>query len=198
MASGNFTSVGPGKTLAYLRSDVRATSRSFFLIGPWLDSYVAEQIVLLAPRNLQARVLVRAEHQVEAKVWQEIVKGLSRFAAHWKQFEVRTLERLHAKCVLIDDRLCYVGSANWYRYSVETSLEIVLRGPLESAPGLQQECEVLWELATPFSIPKQPTAAAAASESSGITHEVLDPLAAQVLRENPKAFVLGKKKRGGV
>jgi hypothetical protein len=195
MASGNFTSVGPGKTLAYLRGDVRAASQSFFLIGPWLDSYVAEQIVLLAPRTLQARVLVRPEQQVEAEVWQEIVKGLSRFAAHWNQFEARTLERLHAKCVLIDDRLCYVGSANWYRYSVETSLEIVLRGPLDFAPGLQQECEVLWEKATPYSIPAQPKAVGAASESKGITHEVLDPLAAQVLRENPKAFVLGKKKR---
>src|SRR5438270_13587107 len=139
MASGNFTCVGPGKSLAYLRGDVRAAAGSFFLIGPWLDSYVAEQIVLLAPRNLQARVLVRAEQQVEAEVWREIVKGLSRFAAHWNQFEARTLERLHAKCVLIDDRLCYVGSTNGYRYSVETSLEIVLRGPLDSAPGLQQE-----------------------------------------------------------
>src|SRR5262245_678566 len=197
MASGNFTSVGPGKTLAYLRGDVRAASQSFFLIGPWLDSYVAEQIVLLAPRNLQARVLVRAEQQVEVEVWQEIVKALSRFAAHWSQFEARTLGRLHAKCVLIDDRLCYVGSANWYRYSLEKSLEIVLRGPLDAAVGLQQECEALWEQAAPFSMPTQPAAAAAAaaSDSTGITHEVLDPLAAQVLRENPKAFVLGKKTR---
>jgi phosphatidylserine/phosphatidylglycerophosphate/cardiolipin synthase-like enzyme len=194
MASGNFTCVGPGKSLAYLRGDVRAASQSFFLIGPWLDSYVAEQIVLLAPRNLQARVLVRAEQQVEAEVWQEIVKGLSRFAAHWNQFEVRTLERLHAKCILIDDRLCYVGSANWYRYSLETSLEIVLRGPLDSAPGLRQECEALWEQARPIQIPTHPTAAAS-SDSTGITHEVLDPLAAKALRENPKAFVLGKKKR---
>lgn len=194
MASGNFTCVGPGKTLAYLRGDLRAAAQSFFLIGPWLDSYVAEQIVLLAPRNLQARVLVRAEQQVEAEVWQEMVKGLSRFAGHWNQFEVRTLERLHAKCVLIDDRLCYVGSANWYRYSLETSLEIVLRGPLESVPGLQPACEALWEQATPFQIQNQPTPVAAEA-ATGITHEVLDPLAAKVLRENPKAFVLGKKKR---
>jgi hypothetical protein len=195
MASGNFISVGPGKTLAYLRSDVRTAARSFFLIGPWLDSYVAEQIVLLAPHSLTARVLVRAEQQVEADVWQEIIKGLSRFATHWTHFEVRTLERLHAKCVLIDERLCYVGSANWYRYSVETSLEIMLRGPLDSVPGLQQECEALWEQATPFSIPSQPNPNVAAKDSTGIAHEVLDPLAAQVLRKNPKAFVVGKKKR---
>jgi len=173
---------------------LRKATSSVFLIGPWLDSYVAEQIVLHSSRHLQGRVLVRAEQQVEAEVWQEIVSGLCKFARHWDHFEVRTLERLHAKCLLIDDRLAYVGSANWYRYSLETSLEIVLRGPLESIANLQPECEALWEQATPFVVPTLPTAEAS-SESAGITHEILDPLAAKVLRENPKAFVLGKKKR---
>jgi phosphatidylserine/phosphatidylglycerophosphate/cardiolipin synthase-like enzyme len=194
MSSWNFTCVGPGKILAYLRGDLRKAASSVFLIGPWLDTYVAEQIVLHSPRHLQGRVIVRAEHQVEPEVWQEIVSGLGKFAGHWTNFEVRTLERLHAKCFLIDERLAYVGSANWYRYSLETSLEIVLRGPLELIANLQPECEALWEQATPFSMPAQPTAVES-SDSTGITHEVLDPLAAKVLRENPKAFVLGKKKR---
>jgi hypothetical protein len=194
MSSENFDCVGPGKTLAYLRGDLRKASSSVFLIGPWLDSFVAEQIVMHSSRSLSGRVLVRAEHQVEADVWQEIVLGLGKFAAHWERFEVRTLERLHAKCFLVDERLAYVGSANWYRYSLETSLEIVLRGPLELMYGLQNECEALWEQATPYSIPTQ-TMTAASADSTGIKHEVLDPLAAKVLKENPKAFVLGKKKR---
>jgi len=194
MSSGNFTCVGPGKTLAYLRGDLRKAASSVFLIGPWLDTYLAEQIVLHSSRQLQVRVLVRAEHQVEPEVWQEIVSGLGKFAGHWNHFEVRTLERLHAKCLLIDDRLAYVGSANWYRYSLETSLEIVLRGPMEAVPGLQNECEALWEQATPYQIPAQ-RPAPAATAATGITHEVLDPLAARVLKENPKAFILGKKKR---
>jgi hypothetical protein len=192
MPSENFTCVGPGKTLAYLRNDLRMAARSFFLIGPWLDAYVAEQMVLHSPRNLRVRALVRAEHQVEPEAWRQIVSGLGTFAGHWSDFEARTLERLHAKCLLIDES-AYVGSANWYRYSLETSLEIVLRGPLESAPGLQNECEALWERGTPYHPPtKRPTTAATAT---GITHEVLDPLAQQVLKENPKAFVLGKKRR---
>ncbi len=194
MSSENFTCVGPGKTLAYLRGDLRKAASSVFLIGPWLDSYVAEQIVLHSSRNLHGRVLVRAEHQVELDVWQEIVSALRRFAGHWNHFEVRTLERLHAKCLLIDDRLAYVGSVNWYRYSVETSLEIVLRGPMEAVPGLQSECESLWEQATPYQIPSH-CQTTAATTATGITHEVLDPLAARVLKENPKAFILGKKKR---
>jgi PLD-like domain len=193
MSSGNFTCVGPGKALAYLRGDLRKAASSIFVIGPWLDTYVAEQIVLHSPRHLRGRALVRAEYQVEPEVWQEIVSGLGKFAEHWNDFEARTLERLHAKCLLIDDRLGYVGSANWYRYSVETSLEIVLRGSLESVPGLQNECEALWDQAMPFQVPKTEVQQTSPS-STGITHEVLDPLAAKVLRENPKAFVLGKKK----
>jgi hypothetical protein len=191
MSSGNFTCVGPSKTLAYLRGDLRKATRSVFLIGPWLDTYVAEQIVLHSSRQLQGRALVRAEHQVEPEVWQEIVSGLGKLAGHWRHLEVRTLERLHAKCLLIDGRLAYIGSANWYRYSLETSLEIVLRGPVEEIAGLPNECEALWVQATPYQLPAQRPATAAA----GITHELLDPLAAEVLRQNPKAFILGKKQR---
>jgi phosphatidylserine/phosphatidylglycerophosphate/cardiolipin synthase-like enzyme len=165
-----------------------------FLIGPWLDTYVAEQIVRHTPGELEARVLVRPEHQVDAETWGEIVAGLETFAGHWKGFEARTLERLHAKCLIIDDRLAYVGSANWYRYSLEASFEIVLRGSMEAVPDLHNECEKLWEQATRLSIRSRPSVPTA-PRATGITHEVLDPLAAQVLKDNPKAFVLGKKKR---
>ena len=110
-------------------------------------------MLLVAPRNLSARVLVRSERQVEPEVWERIIAALSAFAAHWSTFEARTLDRLHAKCLLIDERIAYVGSANWYRYSLEESLEIVLRGPLAAVAGLQQDCEALWEQARPFAIP---------------------------------------------
>src|SRR4051794_28426639 len=103
MSSGNFTCIGPSKTLAYLRGDLRKATNSVFLIGPWLDTYVAEQIILHAPGHLHARVLVRAEQQVEVEVWEEIVSALAKFSAHWKQFEARTLERLHAKCLVVDE-----------------------------------------------------------------------------------------------
>ncbi len=191
MSSESFTSVGPGKALAHVRKDLRSAVKSVLLIGPWIDDYVAEQITLVASRDLNVRVLVRAERQVELEVWTRIAAALSVFAGHWPSFEARSLERLHAKCLLIDDQIAYVGSANWYRYSLEESAEIVLRGPVESVTGLQQDCECLWESAVPIEArigKDMPTA-------TGITHEVLDPLAAAALEKNPKAFVLGKKTR---
>ena len=194
MSSESFTCVGPGKTLAYIRGDLRAASKSLFLIGPWLDDYVAEQMLLVAPRNLSARVLVWSERQVEPEIWERIVAALTTFAGHWANFEARMLDRLHAKCLLIDERIAYVGSANWYRYSLEESLEIVLRGPVAAVAGLQQDCEGLWEQAHAFPIPRHPTTITP-TPAIGITHEVLDPLAAQGLKDNPKSFILGKKTR---
>jgi hypothetical protein len=111
MSSESFSCVGPGKALAYVRGDLRAASRSLFLIGPWLDDYVAEQLVLVAARNLSARVLVRPERQVEAEVWERIVAALSTFAGHWPHFEARTLDRLHAKCLLIDVQTLHLTAA---------------------------------------------------------------------------------------
>jgi len=40
---------------------------------------------------------------------------------------VKLLATLHAKVVIVDERILYCGSANWYRYSLEESREIVLR-----------------------------------------------------------------------
>jgi len=196
MSSENFTSVGSGKILARLRSDLRAATKSIFLLGPWIDDYVAEQIVLVANRELAVRILVRSERQVEPKVWERIAAALSTSADHWANFEARSLDRLHAKCLVIDERIAYVGSANWYRYSLEESLEIVLRVPLAAVAGLQQDCEQLWEQAEPLEIPDA-NRVNTTSPPTGITHEVLDPLAASVLKDNPKAFILGKKPRRG-
>ena len=72
----------------------------------------------------------------------------------------------------------------------------MVRGSVAAIAGLQQDCEELWEQAQPFEVPTvAPTLPVVPAK--GITHEVLDPLAAQVLKDNPKAFVLGKKKRSG-
>lgn len=194
MSSESFTSVGPGKALAYIRRDLRTAAKSIFLIGPWIDDYVAEQLSLVASQDLDVRVLVRAERQVEPEVWERIATAMSVCSRHWANFEARSLERLHAKCLLIDDRIAYVGSANWYRYSLEESLEIVLRGPISEAAGLQQDCESLWEDAARLETSRD-SRPAATKPTTGITHEVLDPLAASVLKDNPKAFILGKKNR---
>jgi phosphatidylserine/phosphatidylglycerophosphate/cardiolipin synthase-like enzyme len=99
---------------------------------------------------------------------------------------------LHAKCLKIDKHIVYVGSANWYRYSLEKSREILLRGDVNLIDGRCAELENLWDQGQEANISRK-TPAATAPETAGITHEVADPLAVEVLKKVPKSFILRKK-----
>lgn len=192
MSSNGFTLIGPGKTLAYLREDLSRASKSLVIVGPWMDDYFAKQVVLVAPPDLDARAIVRAEQQMDSEAWQRTSAALSIFSDHWKAFNARTQERLHAKFLCIDDRIAYIGSANWYRYSLEESLEVVLRGPKNEILGFDEELERLWRNALNFRIHLR-SDLSEESNGRGIDHEILDPIALKILKENPKAFILRRK-----
>lgn len=110
MSPESFKCVGPGEVLAYLRTDLHQAEKSLLIIGPWLDDYFAEQVIKPASRELKARVLVRPQTEVDVMAWQRTLAALSVFAGKWSSFEGRHLERLHAKCICIDDRIVYIGS----------------------------------------------------------------------------------------
>jgi hypothetical protein len=195
MSSEDFVSIGPGKVLAYLRGEVRAARKSFLLVGPWIDDYVAEELTGAASRDLHARILVRPKEQVDPNTWIRMSAGLSVFSNYWGAFEARALPYLHAKLICIDDDIVYLGSANWYRFSLEKSLETVIRGRLNRIQGLQSELELLWDQGTKVEVAVTQKRDPEKNSAIGILHEVVDPIAAKALRENPKAFHLGKKRR---
>jgi hypothetical protein len=158
MSFENFKYVEPGEILAYVRADLRNAMESVLIIGPWLDDFFAEQVVAAAPKQLATRVLVRSKSEVDVLAWERTLAAISVFAAHWRSFESRYLERLHAKCVCIDGRTVYVGSANWYRYGLEKSLEVVIRGPAESIDGGIWKLESLWDQGNGLDSPSLPKA----------------------------------------
>lgn len=106
--------------------------------------------------------------------------------------------------IVIDESIAYCGSANWYRYSLEQSRELVLKGPVGQAGGLLDQVQVLWdsgELAdlseATAPAPPAPRKMPTRSLAGGYTREVLDPIAAAKLREVPGSFVLkGPSGRG--
>lgn len=192
MSSNGFMLIGPGKVLAYLREDLSRASKSLVIVGPWLDDYFAEQVVLVAPTGLDARAIVRVEQQMDSEAWQRTLAALSIFSNHWRTFNARAQERLHAKFICIDDKIAYIGSANWYRYSLEKSLEVVLRGPKNEILGFDEESDSLWRNSIDLrshlksNLPNN-------SIGRGIDHEILDPISLKILKENPKAFILRRK-----
>lgn len=191
MSYNSFTCIGSGKTLAYLRSDLKAASDTLVIVGPWIDDYFAHEIVLVTPSEIKMRILVRPEKQMEQEAWNRTSAALSIFDSHFEDFKAKGLYNLHAKFLIIDDAITYVGSANWYRYSLEKSIEVVLRGSTEIVHGLDIEFERLWNNAETILLNKEKPIAKI--RSFGIDREILDPIAAQVLRDNPKAFFLRNK-----
>jgi phosphatidylserine/phosphatidylglycerophosphate/cardiolipin synthase-like enzyme len=192
MSLNGFTLIGPGKVLAYLRDDLSRASESLVIVGPWLDDYFADQVILAASSELDSRAIVREKEQMDPEAWQRTSAALSIFAAHWNGFKARVQGRLHAKFLCIDDKILYLGSANWYRYSLEKSFEFVLRGPKNEIIGFDEEFERLWRNSVDLRV-QQKSHDSNKSIAKGIDYEIIDPIAQKVLKENPKAFVLRRK-----
>jgi phosphatidylserine/phosphatidylglycerophosphate/cardiolipin synthase-like enzyme len=179
-------------------------ARSVLIVGPWLDEHVAQEIVAAAPREARFRALTRPYDAMDPGFVAQATAAHEALLASGRA-EVRTLSTLHAKLVLVDEDVAFCGSANWYRYSLETSKEVVLRGPASEASGLLDLAEGLWQAGLPLAaIAPRPASGIAepthepTRSTEGYRSEVLDPLAAQVLREVKGAFVLsgpGNRKR---
>jgi phosphatidylserine/phosphatidylglycerophosphate/cardiolipin synthase-like enzyme len=111
--------------------------------------------------------------------------------------DVRVLRTLHAKLIIIDEDIAYCGSANWYRYSLETSQEVLLRGPVAEASGLLDLAEQLWQTAIPLAAGpppvQRPPKRAQNPVGGGYTVEAMDPIAAEVIKTVPGSFVLKRK-----
>jgi phosphatidylserine/phosphatidylglycerophosphate/cardiolipin synthase-like enzyme len=130
---------------------------------------------------------------MEPEVGERVADAASIFLAAGNPTQHRVLSRLHAKCIVVDSDILYCGSVNWYRYSLDTSLEIAVRGPVASVTGCAAELDRLWNSGISSDINAEQ--GRAPSSGNGITREILDPIAARVLAENPKAFLYGRKKR---
>lgn len=206
MSSISSKCIGSGRVLAYLRNDLAKATKSLLIIGPWLDDYFAQAIIGVAPANIEARVLVRGKENVEARAWVGTLEAMLTFRNHWKVFQARQLDFIHAKVICIDGQITYLGSANWYRFSLEKAKEIVLRLPINEMENLEEELENLWEGGTDLNLSIKTSQTN--TQRSGLNstepaiigpkirqeiHDPLDALALKTLRENPTAWVKGKK-----
>ncbi|WP_437905320.1 phospholipase D-like domain-containing protein [Sorangium sp. So ce327] len=198
MPSTRWRALGPGSILGTLRADMRKATREVMVVGPFIDDYFAEATVASCPSGALLRVLTRSPASVAPTFEEHMEAALARFR-HRPVTEVRTLDRLHAKLMLVDETIVFCGSANWYRYSLEESLEVVLRGPVSDAPTLLDEVASLWDQAEVWKGERSssrahvPTPAARSPISDGFRAEVLDPIAAAKLASVRGAFVLGTK-----
>jgi hypothetical protein len=149
-------------------------------------------VVASLPASAELRVVTRPPSGANSSFGEHAVAARTCLEARPKT-AVRILANLHAKVVLVDDQIAYCGSANWYRYSLEESREIVLRGPVAGASGFLDEIQVIWDQATEEPLALRPIKASAVAE--GYTREVVDTVAAAKLKEVPGSFVIGRPVR---
>jgi phosphatidylserine/phosphatidylglycerophosphate/cardiolipin synthase-like enzyme len=98
--------------------------------------------------KIGVRFLVRidGDELIDAKT----LSALNLARENLKNFQARTLPYLHSKVILLDQSLFYLGSANWYWYSLHKSLETTVTGKTDILPGLITEIDRYWEKATPL------------------------------------------------
>lgn len=174
-----FEAIGANRVLEYLRQDLRAARTSLFVVGPWIDGYFIRELIAVLPSNVCVQFLVRPEKQH--------TEAIAALRPHTLSLEAKSLPTLHAKVIVIDNAVVYLGSTNWYKYSLEQALEITLRGPLSEMIGLNRVLEAYWNQAKPINLAR--VKGISKENLPIIEGEILDPYVQEALRKNPKAWI---------
>ena len=185
--------LGTGDVVGFLRSDLKSAKELVWVIGPWIDDFFGEFLVGSILSSIALRVVTRPSNGVESAFREHAVAARARFGER-ANTTVRVMESLHAKLVVIDEEIVYCGSANWYRYSLEESREIVLRGPAADASGLMDEVQIIWDQSVEEPLISHEVRNVAVSR--GYSKEIIDPIAAAKLKEVEGSFIIKPLGRG--
>lgn len=179
--------LGGDRLVAHLRGDLSRVRSDLWIAGPWLDAWFAGIVIEAVPASVALRVLTRPKSSAGDGAAGNAA-AIMVFRGHFHSIDVRLLDSLHGKALRMDD-VIWVGSANWYRYSLERASEWVVRteGVLEA---FQDEFLDCWDRGLPSV--SEPTPDLLPPEVNG---EILDPLASSVLHDVPKTFVLGRRRK---
>lgn len=187
MPSNVWRMLGTADILGHLRADLKTASSTVWIVGPWIDGFFAQVVLDVVPDNVELRVITRPTTGASPSFSDHALSARSLFIGRRTTY-VRLLDDLHAKLVVIDDKVVYCGSANWYRYSLQESRELVLRGPAEDAVGLLDELCTIWELGSAGAPLSRPVAVQEVSK--GYRAELVDPIAEAKLKEVPGSFII--------
>lgn len=136
-----------GELLPHLQPSISQAAKSIRIVGPWLDAYFVGKVIdSIDDLNIDVSFIVRIEEDeiIDAKT----LSALNLARKNIPNFQAKTLKNLHSKIILIDNEIFYLGSANWYWYSLHESLEVSVTGKTSLLPELITLMEYYWEKAT--------------------------------------------------
>ncbi len=186
-SSSNFKVIGKGKVLRYLRGHISNAKKSILIVGPWIDGYFVQEIIDSLPnKKIKVKFIVRIDGMEE--IDDKTLSALNLAQKNIENYEARTLPSLHSKVILIDNETFYLGSTNWYWYSLNESLELTIIGQTSTITGLTHELQEYWNKGTPISNKE-----ISKHDDVKPMKDDIDELARKVLESNPKAFIISKK-----
>lgn len=193
MQSVKWKVLGKDNLAGVLRSDLKKAEKEVQILGPWIDDYFASIIIIEScPKNVSLRIVSRPFNTMDDNFVKYATSAYNLFSKSYKT-DFRFHSTIHAKVIVIDNTIAYCGSTNWYRYSIEKSEEIVLRGPVEAIPDIIDEVASIWDQSTTEQYRSEETDLS--QNVIGYTQEIIDPIASKKLKEVKGAFVLGKKRK---
>jgi hypothetical protein len=137
-----------GILLAHLKEAISNTGESIFIVGPWLDAYFTRIIVNSITNNdVEVKFIVRVDDGV---IDTKTLSALNLAGQNLNNFKAKSLENLHSKVILIDNRIFFLGSANWYWYSLNLGVEVTINGTTDQLPELIIELEKYWDEGIPI------------------------------------------------
>ncbi len=139
--------LGQDEILSHLQESISNATKSILIVGPWIDAYFARKIIdsIVTP-DLPVSFIVRVEE--DDSIDTKTLSALNLAHKNLKKCHARCLKKLHSKVILIDKQVFYLGSANWYWYSLHESLEMVITGDISTIPDLLNDLEIYWESGT--------------------------------------------------
>lgn len=138
--------LGKGQILSHIKKSTNKTEVSIFIVGPWLDAYFTRVIISSLPhQDIGVRFLVR---DVDGVIDGKTLSALNLARLNLRNFQARSLEKLHSKVIIIDDKIFYLGSANWYWYSLMENWETTITGNTGIIMDLTSKLESYWDIAT--------------------------------------------------
>lgn len=136
-----------GQLIPQLKESISNAERSIFIVGPWLDAYFTRIIVdSITDKDIEVKFVVRVDDGV---IDGKTLSALNLARENLKNFQAKALENLHSKVILIDDEIFFLGSANWYWYSLNEGVEVVVMGPIDQLTELALELDKYWNESSP-------------------------------------------------
>ena len=134
--------------LTQLKDSISMAEESIFIVGPWLDTYFTRIILDSLPSNdIKVKFIVRVDDGV---IDGKTLSALNFARQNLSNFQAKSLENLHSKVILVDREIFFLGSANWYWYSLNRGVEVTIKGHVNQLPELISELDKYWEEGTPI------------------------------------------------